>query len=103
MEMGKRIFWTGIVLGAVAGGLTALLDKDARHYVKDTVSQAKSTTRFYINNPSEAVSSIRKTVNMLNENLGKGAVTAMDALEKLEQSLDEKHAENDIKIIDSID
>lgn len=92
--MGKRTLWTGIALGAVAGGLTALLDKDARKYVKDTAVQAKSTTEFYINNPSLTVSKVKGTVKTLNENLAKGAESAMNALDKYEKSLNEE-AHND--------
>lgn len=98
--MGKRTFWTGIALGAIVGGLTALLDQDARRYVKDTCSEAKRSTSFYLNNPSEAVQTVRKTVKTLNENLGKGAASAMNALEQLEQTLEKRDNQpNQIKLL----
>lgn len=93
--MGKRTLWTGIALGAVAGGLTALLDKDVRKHVKNSCVQAKSTTEFYLNNPSLTVSKVRGSVRTLNENLAKGADTAMNALDKYEKSLDKKEDNDD--------
>lgn len=94
MKMGRKRFWTGIVIGAIAGGLTTLLDRETRNYVKKTCSEAKSTTQFYLNNPSLTVSKVRGAVQTLNANLAKGAETAMNTLDKLEQSLDKQNNQN---------
>lgn len=88
--MGKKTFWTGIITGAVIGGLVTLFDKDARIYVKKTCSQTKATTQYYFNHPSETVRKVRSGVQTLQTNLVKGAETAMNTLDKLEQSLDKK-------------
>lgn len=88
--MGKRTLLRGIAFGAIAGGLTALLDPNTRYFIKETYGKTKETVRYYSENPSEAVRSVRETVAVVNKNLSKGVDTAMTELNKLEQSLQEK-------------
>ena len=86
--MGKRILCTGIIIGAVIGGLTALIDRDARGYVKEKSSVLRLKTSYYVRNPSVAVHNMRSSVDQLNKSLTSGAEGTINALEQLEKTLE---------------
>jgi len=86
--MGRRKILLGMVVGAVAGGATALIDKDARDYAKKKLVLAKATSSYYISHPSEAVHNLKQTVDKLNHVFASGSSNAINALEQVEQTLD---------------
>lgn len=86
--VGKRTLVKGIIFGAIAGGLTALLDKDARDYARLKVSTARSKSFYYIKNPSEAVRNIRVSVDRWNDTMTSSVKNTVNALEQVEETLD---------------
>ena len=61
--MGKRKFWTGIIGGAVVGGIVALFDKEARHYAKERCTIVKETSSQMIKNPSSRFANYKQLLN----------------------------------------
>lgn len=86
--MGRRKLCTGIILGAVVGGLISLTNQDARSYAKGKLSTTKNYTKYYIKNPSEAVRSIRMSFDEFNKSFTSGAENTINALEQIEDTLD---------------
>lgn len=67
--MGKQKFWTGLILGAVAGAAATLFDEDVRAYVKDASKKATKTTLVHLQNPAATITLVRQTVEDLNHKL----------------------------------
>lgn len=86
--MGKRKLLTGVIVGAVVGGLTALVNKEARTYTKNKVKEKTKQTKYYLKNPSIAVRNVRKSVEKFNEKLEEGSTSTLQALEQIEETLD---------------
>lgn len=87
-SLGKRKLIAGMVVGAIVGGLTALLNKEARSYARKKMSTAKGKTYDIVKNPSEAVRSARKRIDALNYKVVNHAEQAINALEQVEETLD---------------
>lgn len=86
--MGKRKLCTGIILGAVIGGLISLVNKDARLYAKGKLQTTANHTKYYLKNPSEAVSNIRLSFDEFSKTFSSGAESTINALEQIEDTLD---------------
>lgn len=86
--MEKRKLFSRIIIGAIIGASTALLDKDVRHYTKKRLINAKDKTSYFVKNPSKTVGEIRTKLNQLNNTLSGHARQAIDTLEQLEQTLE---------------
>lgn len=86
--MGRRKLCTGIILGAVVGGLISLIDKDTRMYAKNKLSTTTNHTKYYLRNPSKAVRNARISFNEFSENFKSGAESTINALEQIEETLD---------------
>lgn len=86
--MGKRKFYTGIVLGAVVGGMISLINKDARQYAKQKLQQTMQETRYYVKHPSEAVRNVRVNVDQFNQKYSRGVSSTINTLEQIEETLD---------------
>lgn len=85
--MGKRKLCTGIILGAIVGGLTALTDIEARSYAKGKLSFYTSQTKDCLKNPSEAVRKVRISFDQFNEKFVSGAESTSNALAQVENTL----------------
>ncbi|MDY0395787.1 YtxH domain-containing protein [Virgibacillus halophilus] len=85
--MGKRKLLTGIISGAVIGGIVALFDKDARGYAKEKISSAKSCSANILKNPSEALRNVSGTVNSFNTTFSNQVDNAINALEQVEDTV----------------
>ncbi|GGB59805.1 YtxH domain-containing protein [Virgibacillus dakarensis] len=85
--MGKQKLCLGILLGAVAGGLTALYDRETRYYTKKQLQSAKSTTGYYLKHPAEAIRNAKDACNEFNEKFSVNADNAINALEQVEETL----------------
>lgn len=57
--MSRSNLWKGLVYGAVAGGVIALLDKDTRSYTMEQTRDAGRKCRSYVKHPSEAIHNLR--------------------------------------------
>lgn len=86
--MGKRKLYTGIVLGAVVGGIISLMNKDARQYAKSKLHQTMQGTKYYVKHPSEAVRNARVTFDQFNQKFSSGAASTINTLEQIEDTLD---------------
>jgi uncharacterized membrane-anchored protein YhcB (DUF1043 family) len=86
--MGKRALCTGIIVGAVVGGLVSLTNKEARDYAKVKLSLMKAEGKYCLNNPSQAVRNLRQSFEQFNDNFSSGADSAVNALEQVENTLD---------------
>lgn len=86
--MGRRKFCTGVIVGAVIGGLVSLMNKDTRLYAKSKVKATADQTKYYLKNPSEAVRTVRVSFNEFNQNFSTGAKSTINALEQIEETLD---------------
>lgn len=86
--MGKRKLLSGVIIGAIVGGVTALFNKEARDYAKGKIVSAKEQTTYFIKHPSNAVRNARVTLDQLNETFTSGAENTINALEQVEQTLE---------------
>lgn len=85
--MGKRKLITGMVVGALIGGVVALFDRETRGYTKQKLSSAKSASLYCLKNPSEAVGNFKQAFDQLHENVTYQAENAINALEQVEETL----------------
>ncbi|MFD2445080.1 YtxH domain-containing protein [Bacillus sp. CGMCC 1.16607] len=64
--MGKtNKFWTGVILGAVAGGVVSLLDKDTREVVSEKCGKAAKNISYILTHPKEVATNVKeKTIEL---------------------------------------
>jgi len=86
--MGKRKLFIGIIVGAIAGGLTSLFDQETRDYTKDKLGQVKEKSGQIVRNPSQAVRDARFTFDRVNNSVTENIQKAINTLEQVEDSLD---------------
>jgi gas vesicle protein len=98
--MGKRKLLVSITIGAAVGGVTALFDRETRDYAKERLSAARNTSSYFMNNPSEAIHSLKNTFDQLNQTLSSGTANAINALEQVETTLDKVTNKKEVKEID---
>ncbi|TFJ91354.1 YtxH domain-containing protein [Lentibacillus salicampi] len=87
--MGKQKLCLGLLIGTIAGGLLSLLDRDARSYAKGKMSDVKNGSSYYIKRPSEAVKGVKDAFGRFNTQFTNGADNAINALEQVENTLDQ--------------
>jgi len=85
--MGKRTFLSGIIVGAVIGGVVSLLNKDARNYVRDVSDQAADQVNYYVQHPSEAINNVKRTLTLVTNQIDSNTVGAMNTLDQVENTL----------------
>lgn len=98
--MGKRKLLVSITIGAAVGGVTALFDRETRDYAKEKLTAARSSSSYFMNNPSEAIHNLKNTFDQLNQTFASGTANAINALEQVESTLDKvtnKSAVNEIE------
>ncbi|WP_222599239.1 hypothetical protein [Aquibacillus kalidii] len=78
----------GMALGALVGGLLALLDRDTRNDVWNKVKTTQASTRYYAKNPSEGFQSLREGYINISSNISNGVTGALDILAKIQETLD---------------
>jgi len=86
--MGAKKFWTGIISGAVVGGLISLFNEDAREYVKDLASSTGEKCLYIVNNPTETVKNIKEMAQLVDEKISENKNSAFNALEQVENTLE---------------
>lgn len=97
--MGKRKLFIGVVIGAVVGGMSALLDRDTRAYSKHKFNQVKEKSGQIMQHPSQTVRDVRLAFDRVNQQVTGSIQKAINTLEQVEQSLD-KATQNVKKIED---
>lgn len=85
--MGKRTLWTGIIAGAVVGGLVTLFNEETREYVKETAGKTYDNASFYVTNPDIGVRKVKHGVENVNQIVSSNMDSAMNALTQVENSL----------------
>jgi gas vesicle protein len=53
-------FWTGIIVGAVAGGLVSLMDRETRQAVNEKYGKVTKNISYAITHPKEIASNIKE-------------------------------------------
>lgn len=99
--MGKQKLWTGVLLGAVAGGLVSLFNKETRYYTKKQLQQAKNIAGFVVQNPADFGRMAKDATNHLNEKFNTNADNAINALEQAEETWDKLRKKGASKKLDS--
>lgn len=99
--MGKQKLWIGVLLGAVAGGLVSLFDKETRYYTKKQLQQAKDATGYVVQNPADVARMAKDTSNQLHEKLNSNADNAINALEQAEETWNKLRKKEETNQLDS--
>lgn len=86
--MGKRRLLTGVISGAMIGGLVSLFNHDTRGYVKGKLCATREATARLINDPTETVQSVKQCVEKVSSRVSIEASNAMNALEQVENTLE---------------
>lgn len=86
--MGKRRLLTGMISGAMIGCLVSLFNDDARGYAKDKLCDMRKATTNVINNPTEAVHTLKQSVIKLSSRVSTESNNALNALEQIENTLE---------------
>lgn len=87
--MAKRKLIKRIIIGAIAGGVTALMNKDVRKYTKKKISKAKDRTSLMVKNPSEMVRSTRTRLTNLSDAISEQTTKTINTLDQIEDTLDQ--------------
>lgn len=85
--MGKRMFWMSVAAGAVIGGLTSLMNRDVRVYVKESASKLGDSTTYYVNHPNEAIQNMKQTIATVEQKLEENSGSAYNALNQIESTV----------------
>lgn len=86
--MGKRRLLTGIISGAIIGGVISLFNNEARHYAKTKLCDTRDATSYLISNPTETVQSLKQTVEQLSNRVTVESNNALNALDQIESTLE---------------
>lgn len=81
--MGKRTFWLSVATGAVIGGLTSLMNREVREYVKESSNKIGDSTSYYINHPNEAIDNLKQTLVLVERTVGENSQSAQNALNQI--------------------
>lgn len=85
--MSKRKLWTRILIGAAAGGLTALTDKEVRGYVKERIGSARMYGSALFHNPVDTISTARSALKRFSDNVDHQAENLLNALGQVEETV----------------
>jgi gas vesicle protein len=58
-------FWKGMFLGAIAGGVISLLDKQTRQAMKENIQKVSTKVSYIVSNPGEIVDKVKGTAAKL--------------------------------------
>lgn len=85
--MGKRTFWMSVAAGAVIGGLTSLMNREVREYVKESANKIGDTTTYYVNHPNEAIQNVKQTIAVVEQKIEENSGSAYNALNQIETTV----------------
>lgn len=85
--MNKRNICTGMLVGAIVGGLVSLFNQDTRHYAKNKLNETKDSSKYYLKNPSESIQKTREQLKKWNNILNENVEGATNALEQVEDTI----------------
>jgi len=87
MMNGRKTFWTSIILGALAGGLLSLTNKNARQYGKHLAQSTNEKVKSYVQDPEQSIQRLKDSVHFANDFVNKNTSGAMNALEQVENTI----------------
>lgn len=82
--MANRKLMTRILIGAVAGGITAFTDPRVRAYAKDKVNQLKLGATICMKEPSASIGLARQAFRDFADNVDKQAGNVINAVQQIE-------------------
>ncbi|MYL50927.1 YtxH domain-containing protein [Halobacillus litoralis] len=85
--MGQSKLWKGVLLGALVGGVAALLDKETRQYVGEKSRTTGAKCQSYMKHPSEAIHKVRVNYESFSAQVNKGVEDLLELLDKAESML----------------
>jgi len=85
--MGGKNFWTGVISGAVLGGLISLSNKDARNYAKNLANNTAERVVYFTKNPAELVGNLKQTVQLIDEKVSENRESAFNAIEQVDKTI----------------
>lgn len=59
-------FWTGIIVGAIAGGVISLLDRDTRNAVGEKCGRTTKNISYILTHPKEMATNIKEKTEELS-------------------------------------
>lgn len=86
--MGKRTFWTGVVAGALIGGVVSLMNKNARKYAKEASLTTLENVTFYYKNPSIGLQEMKSSMDRFKLTVSETVDASVNALEQVETTMD---------------
>lgn len=96
--MGKRNLITGVVLGAVVGGVVSLTKKDTREYVNEQISLAKEQIGYIVGNPSQSIRSLQTILVETAESAASSLDGTLNAVDQVENTINEIRGEDQKKL-----
>jgi gas vesicle protein len=81
-------FWTGVILGAVAGGLVSLLDRDTRQAVSEKYGKVSKNISYVITHPKEVSTNIKEKTKELKETASQMSEDISYIIQKIEEVRD---------------
>lgn len=85
--MGKKKFYTSVIVGAVVGGLVALFDDDAKRYVKTSLQKTGNSFRSYVKDPIDAIEQMKECAEAVKRTVDENVSGTLSTLETIESSL----------------
>lgn len=82
-------FWKGMVIGAVAGGVLSLLDKDTRTAMKENCQNVSHGATALVKNPSHIVNQVKQSAQKLKtsvKQVGKDLSFIAEKVEELRET-----------------
>lgn len=106
--MNTTNLYTGAILGAVAGGALALLDKTTRQKLGNRLKGASGAFQRYKDQPSEAVRDFRESYEKIADDVSKKTEDALNLLTNIQETVEmidnltRKDSSNDTSSSDSV-
>ncbi|MBN9655743.1 YtxH domain-containing protein [Halobacillus sp. GSS1] len=85
--MGQSKLWKGVLVGALVGGIAALMDRDTRQYVGEKSRATGSKCQSFVKQPSEAIHRVRVNYEAFSAQVNKGVEDLLELLDKAESML----------------
>lgn len=96
--MGKRNLLTGVLLGAIAGGVVSLISKATRNYVTEQISLGKAQMGYIVQNPTQSIQKIQTTLIETAESAAKSLDGTLNAVDQVESTINEIRKEDRKKL-----
>lgn len=82
--MANKKLITRMLIGAAAGGLTALADTEVRMYMKDKLNQLRLGASIFVKEPTASIEMTRQAIRDFADTVDKQAGNVQNAVEQIE-------------------